>query len=94
MWLVFRDKINSRNLLKRKGLLNMANNLQCVLCDSNCEETTFYLLFECPFSSDCWQYAGIQWNFDLDFFNMFQDTRNIFGRRFFMEIVAVVAWYL
>jgi hypothetical protein len=70
----------------------MAINLQCVLRDSTCEETIFHLLFECPFSSDCWHYVGIQWNFDLDFFNMFEDAKNIFGRRFFMEIVAVVAW--
>lgn len=46
VWLVFRDRINSKNLLKRKGFLNAASDLRCVLCDSNCEETTFHLLFE------------------------------------------------
>jgi hypothetical protein len=36
--------------------------------------------------------VGIQWNFDFDFFSMFEEAKNVFGRRFFMEIVAVVAW--
>jgi hypothetical protein len=48
---------------------------------------TFYLLFECPFSSNCWYHAGVQWNSNLDFFSMFEDEKNIF-----IEIVAVVDW--
>lgn len=92
VWLVFRDRINSKNLLKRKGFLNAASDLRCVLCDSNCEETTFHLLFEWPFSLECWQYVGIQWNLELDFFIMFEDAKNAFDRRFFMEIVVVVTW--
>jgi hypothetical protein len=36
--------------------------------------------------------VGIQWNLELDFFIMFEDAKNAFDRRFFMEIVVVVTW--
>lgn len=42
--------------------------------------------------SDCWHYVSIQWNFDLHFCMFEDDTKNTFGRRFFMEVIAVVIW--
>jgi hypothetical protein len=77
IWLVFRDRIISKNLLKRKGFMNAASDLHSVLCDSNYKETNFHLLFESPFSWNCWQYVGIQWNLELDFFRMLEDAKNV-----------------
>jgi hypothetical protein len=67
------------------------SNIDCILCDLNCEETTYHLLFHCPFSSECWNYVGIQWNHDLDFFLMIE-AKGAFGHSFFMDILALVVW--
>jgi hypothetical protein len=57
--LIFRDRINSKITLGRKGFLIAGNNLNCILCDRGCEETTYHHLFDCPFSLECWNYVGI-----------------------------------
>jgi hypothetical protein len=44
IWLMFRDRINSGNLLKRKGFIAPNDDYNCVLCNLNCEETTYHLL--------------------------------------------------
>jgi hypothetical protein len=82
----------TQNLLKRKGFLTTGSNLNCILCDLNYEETTYHLLFDCPFSSECWNYVGIQWNHDLDFFLTIEATKGSFGHSFFMYILAFVVW--
>jgi hypothetical protein len=78
IWLVFRGRINSKNLLRRKGYALTNNDHSCTLCNLNCEETTYCLLFECPFSVECWNFVGIQWDHALDFFHMVANTRNQF----------------
>jgi hypothetical protein len=75
VWLVFRDIINSKNILRRKNFLPLDINLDCDLCDMHCEETTYHLLFRCPFSIDCWSYVGLHWNHDLDFFPMIHEAK-------------------
>jgi hypothetical protein len=82
VWLVFRDRINSKNILRRKGFLAPDSNLGCTLCDPHYEETTYHLLFCCPFITDCWSYVGFHWNHDLDFFSMIQDAKDAFCQSF------------
>ena len=60
-WLLLRDRINTRNLLRRKNM--ELENYNCVLCNSDCEETSMHLFFECHFSTAYWNtipYAGTQ----------------------------------
>jgi hypothetical protein len=45
IWLVFRDIINSKNLLKRKNYKIEGVDYNCVLCNLNIEEYTYHLLF-------------------------------------------------
>jgi hypothetical protein len=90
--LVFRDRINSKNILRRKGFLASDSNFDCTMCDLHCEEATYHLLFCCPFSTGCWNYVGFQWNHDLDFFSMIEAAKGAFGHSFFMEILALVVW--
>jgi len=44
LWLLLRDRLNTRNLLRRKN--KDLDDYSCVLCNS--------LFFECSFSQDCW----------------------------------------
>jgi hypothetical protein len=68
VWLLFRDRINSRNLLKRKNFQIEGDDYNCVLCNLDIEEYTYHLIFQCPFSERCWNYLGIHWDHGLYFF--------------------------
>jgi hypothetical protein len=68
LFVVFWDRINSKYILRRKCFLNECSDLNYVLYDQGHEETTYHLLFDCPFSMGCWNYVGIHWCHDLDFF--------------------------
>jgi hypothetical protein len=73
------------------GFLASGSNFDCILCDLNCEETTYDLLFDFPFSTRCWNYVGIQWNHDLDFL-MIEVAKGAYGYNFFMDILSLVVW--
>lgn len=88
--LSLRDRINSKNLLRRKGFLVICIVFFVTLTARRLH--SFHLLFECPFSLECWQYVGIQWNLELDFFLMFENAKSAFARRLFIKIVAFVTW--
>ena len=51
-WLLIHDRINTRNLLKRKKFHRPSHN--CVLCNAKPEETSQHLFRECDFALDCW----------------------------------------
>jgi len=40
-WLLLMDRLNTRNILKRKKQKLEGDNYNCVLCNRNMEETTF-----------------------------------------------------
>jgi hypothetical protein len=51
-WLLLRDRLNTRNLLRRKN--RNLDDYSCVLCNNGIEETLEHLFFSCSFSQDCW----------------------------------------
>jgi hypothetical protein len=90
-WLLLMDRLNVRNILRRKKHKLQDNNYNCVLCSSQCEETTFHLFFSCPFSTRCWQHLCIHWGFDLQFHAMMEEARQSFNIDFFMEVLIIGA---
>jgi hypothetical protein len=58
-WLLFMDRLNARNILRRKKIKLECDNYNFVLCSRNREETTFHLFFSCPFSKECWKHLNI-----------------------------------
>uniref|UniRef100_A0A0A9D7I7 Reverse transcriptase zinc-binding domain-containing protein n=1 Tax=Arundo donax TaxID=35708 RepID=A0A0A9D7I7_ARUDO len=92
MWLIFKDRLNSRNLLKRRNYKIDGDNYNCVLCNLNLEEFTYHLFFECPFSTRCWNFIGIQWDHSLPFFDTIQTSRAACQHHFFMEVFIIAAW--
>ncbi|CAO2163661.1 unnamed protein product [Urochloa humidicola] len=88
------DRLNTRNLLKRKKFKIEGNNYRCVLCASNREETAMHLFFTCPFAASCWQEIGIQWQCGIPFFQMLQIAKNNFNNNFFMETFIVATWQI
>jgi hypothetical protein len=45
IWLLFRDRINSRNLLKRKNYKIEGDDYNYVLCSLDIEELSYHLIF-------------------------------------------------
>ena len=52
-WLLLADRLNTRNMLRRRGMTLQDNNYGFLLCDNPPEETVEHLFFTCPFSHQC-----------------------------------------
>ena len=76
-WLLLVDRLNTRNILRRKKQRLQGNKYNCVLYSSNIEELAFHLFFSCPFSQACWQSLGISWDFTKEFFQMMQHAPSL-----------------
>jgi hypothetical protein len=46
-WLLLKDRLNTRNLLRRKN--KVLEDYNCAISNSGTEETCMHLFFECPF---------------------------------------------
>jgi hypothetical protein len=90
-WLLLMDRLNTRNLLRRRNFQIENGNYNCVLCRENLEETALHLFFTCPFSRACWEKIGVLWNFNLPFYNIMKDARQN-SNNFFMETFIIAAW--
>lgn len=75
-WLLLRDRINTRNILKRKNM--HLPSYHCVLCVQHEEETLHHLFVECPFSQACWIFLGVQWDLELSPLDMVMSSRDKF----------------
>jgi hypothetical protein len=82
-WLLLKDRLNTRNLLRRKNMY--LDDYNCAICNSNVEETCMHLFFECPFSLSCWNHIGIHWDFSLPPLDMLIEARTNFGSPIFRE---------
>jgi hypothetical protein len=51
LWLLLNDRLNTRNLLRRKRF-NIPS-VNCVLCSHGMEETIKHFIFECEFAQMC-----------------------------------------
>lgn len=59
-WLFMMDRLNTRNMLKRRHYV-IASGWSCLLCPAPPEEDLGHLFFSCPFSQQCWNVLGNQW---------------------------------
>jgi hypothetical protein len=88
------DRLNVRNILRRKKCKLEGNDYSCPLCPGNPEETTFHRFFLCPFSLDCWHHLGIHWDFSLGFHSMIEKANRQWPHAFFMEFFIPGAWLI
>lgn len=91
-WLLLRDGLNTRNLLRRKN--RNLDDYSCVLCNNGIEETLEHLFFSCSFSQDCWDTLHIYWNLNLDPLDMVIEARRSFGHPIFREIMITACWVI
>ena len=91
LWLLMVDRLNTRNMLKRRHF-NIGHDTSCVLCNSGHEETLQHLFFDRSFSSSCWRKIGFVWNTSLDSFNMFIHAKSAYQGPLFLELFTIAAW--
>lgn len=90
-WLLLIDRLNTRNMLKRKN--RHLDDYNCVFCNTT-EETCFHLFSSCRFSLACWNLIGINWDFTLDPLDMFCQARIDFNSTIFRETVITACWII
>lgn len=94
-WLLFRDRLNTHDMLDRRHCAKEDDDLTCVLCNGGHRETRLHLFFTCSFSVRCWQHLGIVLNPNVDFFpNGGLGTVAIWSERFPRNLLPGVMAYL
>jgi hypothetical protein len=90
-WLVLSDRLNSRNMLKRRHyILNSGYN--CLMCDNPPEETLEHMLFHYPFSQSCWQTLDMSFDSTGDRLHIIERGKARWNRPLFMEIFLLASW--
>lgn len=92
-WLLLSDRLNTRNMLKRRHY-NVGDDLDCLLCEAQVEETVEHLFFHCAFSKECWQILGISWTTHDHRLQLLNQAREIWRKPMFMDVFLVAAWSL
>ena len=90
-WLLFQDRLNTRNMLKRRHY-NIGDDHNCFLCDQSIEETVEHMIFTCVFSRQCWSKLGIIWDPFPGRLQAIQDQKNNHPSPLFLEKFIVAAW--
>jgi hypothetical protein len=89
-WLLLNGRLNTKEMMKHKHFYVEFSD--CILCETCPEETNMHLFFECTFSQSFWWALGIEWNVDLDLYQMMNDAKRRMSLEFFMEIMIIGCW--
>ncbi|XP_073360070.1 uncharacterized protein [Aegilops tauschii subsp. strangulata] len=91
-WLLLTDRLNTRNLLKRKGMKLRDDVYAYLLCSNPPEETVEHMFFECNFSKSCGEELGIAWPAHGNRLQLLHAVKDVWSRPMFMETFIVAAW--
>ena len=61
-WLLFFDRLNTKDMLVRRHWRSQAEDNLCVICNAYVHEDRSHLFFQCNFSSRVWNYLQIDWS--------------------------------
>lgn len=90
-WLLLNDRLNTRNVLRRRNKY-LDEGYNCAICHDGVEETTEHLFFGCSSTACRWFSLGIIWDDDLDIHQKIYVEKPVFPHPFFMEIFLTGAW--
>jgi hypothetical protein len=92
-WFLLNDRLNTRNILRRRYKL-LEEGYNYVMCLDDKEETVEHLFFECPTAVCRWFSLGIVWDSDANLLHKVHLARRLFTLPFFMDIFLIAAWCL
>ena len=72
-WLVLNDRLNTRNMLRRRHKF-LEEGYNCVLCLEGREETIEHLFFSCPYTATRWIALGVVWRDDGNIFERMEEA--------------------
>lgn len=90
-WLMLKNKLNTRNMLRRRRKF-LDEGYACPVCLQDFEETRDHLFFSCQSACDRWNVISIAWNICLPIHQRLKVARRIFAYPFFMEIFMIGTW--
>lgn len=88
-WLLFMDRVNTRDLLDRKHCMPINATVLCSCCPQGVRETREHLFFFCDFSAQCWRVLVWSWSSNLEFHRMIQSQSAFFSNVCFMELLLL-----
>jgi hypothetical protein len=89
-WLVLKDRLSTRALLRRKGM--HLEDYDCVFCTLHIEEDLIHMLFHCPFAMACWYSLNVLLPNSEDISTILESIRDQLRVTFFMEIIVTMCW--
>lgn len=92
-WLLLNDRLNTRNMLRRRNKF-LEEGYNCVLCQNSMEETIEHLFFDCPSAISRWFALGIIWEENANIHEKLYIAKQGFMQPFFMEIFMIGPWCL
>ena len=90
-WLFLNNRLNTRNVLRRRNKL-LEEGYNCALCHDGVEEILEHLFFECPSVVSRWFALRITWEENANVHQKIYLAKQTFMQPFFMEIFMVAAW--
>jgi len=91
-WLLFFDRLNTKDMLVRRHCRSQAEDNLCVLCNAYVHEDRFHLFFQCNFSSRVWNYLQIDWSQGSNIQECVAHARSSFSQKIFFEVMLTAAW--
>ena len=92
-WLLFNDRLNTRNMLKRRHY-DIGDDHTCLLCGLDVEETVDHMIFTCSFSRQCWARLNLNWEPFASRFQAIQDKKESRATKMLLEKFLLAAWSL
>ena len=89
-WMVLHEKVNIRNLLRRKTF--HLDTYNYVVMDCQQEETLFHLFWGCPFAAFCWNFVCPNRNVALSVLQTIEDMKQSLALLFAMDIIIPASW--
>ena len=88
--LILKDRLSTRDLLERKGMILQSH--ECVLCNQHSRETLEHLFLTCPFATQFWASLGLLVPVFQEHVQVVSSFRRQLNIPFFMEIIILGCW--
>ena len=89
-WLLLHDRLNTRNLLRRKTF--QLPSYFCATSECNQEETLVHLFWTCPLAQECWNFVCPNRTVNLSLHEALMDMKIKLKSPFYMEIFIITSW--
>ena len=92
IWLLFYDRVNTRNLLQRKSF--HLPSYRCEMCDLNCVEIVLHLFWDCPFAIQCWDMIPSNRKSGICVIDELMNMVQVFPADFATDITIMACWHI